>query len=219
MKFNSLYLLFLLSWMMCGCKIFHHPADPTGFNIEPGTKSFVVIDAGITYTPGLAIKKRRKGVIKEVKNQYLVTLTRVLQKQLRLNSLTDSTLTADERNKLAKKDPALMASLSKKYNTAIVLILKDCFSGFTHSNVKKIASPDGRSTSKIAEYTVFFDTDWIILQGDTINEKMVSASKFHSLGIIQSEFLDRGPGYSSNKNDIQEMAEKNALNVALLFKY
>lgn len=52
-----------------------------------------------------------------------------------------------------------------------------------------------------------------------MNEKIVSASTFNSLGIIQSELLDRGPGYNANKNDIQQMAEKNAFNVASLFKY
>ncbi len=220
MKIKFLYFIPSLVLMFYGCKIsFHNRIVPSGFNIEPGTKSFVLIDGGITSTSGIAIKKTRKGVVKEVKNQYLVMLSTVLQKQLHLNNLTDTTLTEDEKNKLLKKDSVAIANLSKKYSSAIVLILKDCYSGFRRDDVKKVVSFDGKSTSKIATYSVFFDTDWIILQGNTINEKTVTASKYHSTRSIESGLLARGPGFEANKKDILEMAEQNAFNVALLFKY
>lgn len=218
MNFKTLKLLLILT-LLCGCTIFHnHTGGPTGYNIEPGSKSFVVIDGGITFTPGLAIKKRR-GVINEVKNQYFMILSRVLQKELRLKSITDTTLTADERFKLAKKDPAIIANLSKKYNTSIVLILKDCFSGFSKSNTKKVWAPGGKSYSEIAEYTVFFDTDWIILQGNTVNEKTVTASKLQSTKSRSTISLSPRVNYNTNKSEIQDVAEQNAYNVAQLFKY
>ncbi len=67
--------------------------------------------------------------------------------------------------------------------------------------------------------TLYFNTGWIILQGKTINTRTVTASTYHSIRSIQSGLLARGPGFQANKKDILEMAEKNAFNVAQLFKY
>lgn len=218
MKIRSHYLLLLV--IFYGCKLsFHPPTQPPGFNIEPTIKSFVLIDGGVTSTPGIAIKKKREGVIKEVKDQYLVTLTRVLQGQLHLTPITDTTLTAEDRNKLLQKDSDAIANISKKYKTAIIFILKDSYSGFRQGDVKKVSSWDGNSTSKVAAYDVFFDTDWLIIQADAVNERTVSASRFHSNRTITSGLLARGPGFAANKKDILEMAEQNAFNVSVLFKY
>ena len=101
----------------------------------------------------------------------------------------------------------------------IILILKDCYSGFVKNDVKNLYRPDGRSPSKLAKYSVFFDTDWIIVQGDHVAEKTVTASQYHSVEIIGNEWLARGPDFASNKNDIVAMAEQNAINVARLFRY
>lgn len=219
MKIKSLYII-LFTGILYSCKVsFHAPTEAIGFNIEPSTKSFVLIDGGITTTPGLAIKKKREGVVKEVKNQYLVMLGTALQKQLNLTCITDSTITTEEKTALLKKDPVAITSLSNRHNAAIVLILKDCYSGFRQGEVKKVSNWDGSNAAKIAEYFVFFDTEWIILQGSTLNEKTVSASKFHSDRSIQSGLLARGPGFAANKNDILEMAQQNAFNVSILFKY
>lgn len=216
MKLTAVYLI-MLPWLI-GCKVSFRPAtQPPGFNIEPSTKSFVIIDGGITNTPGLAIKKKRESVVKEVKNQYLIMLSNTLQNRLHLNNLTDTTLSDEEKNKLLNKDAVAIANISNKYSTAIVLILKDCYSGFRKGDVTEVSGLDGKS--KIAEYDVFFDTDWIILQGNMVNEKTVTASKYHSNRSIQSGLLARGPGFEANKKDIMEMAERNAFNVALLFKY
>lgn len=218
MRIISFYLLCLLPF--AGCKIsFHAAAEPAGFNIEPTTKSIVIIDGGITNTPGLAIKKKREAVVKEVKNQYLVMLSSQLQKQNLLNIVTDTTLKDEEKNKLIKKDPGIIERLNKTYSAALILILKDCYAGFRQGAVNKVAGWDGKSTSKVAEYAVFFDTDWIILQGNSINEKTVVASKPHSSRTVQSGLLARGPGFDANKSDILEMADNNAFKVAGLFKY
>ena len=219
MKKNVFYFI-LFCGSLFGCKVsFHPPTEQPGFSIDPTTKSIVLIDGGITTTTGIAIKKKREGVVKEVKNQYLVTLSNVLQDHLHLTSISDTTLTSEEKNKLLQKDSIVIANICSRYKNAIVLILKDCYSGFRQDDVRKVESWDGKSTSKVAKYSVFFDTDWIIVQGNSVNEKTVSASKFHSDRTISSGLLARGPGFAANKNDILEMANQNALNVAMLFKY
>ncbi len=217
MKVKFFYFIPLL---FCCCKISFHASTPApGFNIEPTTKSIVLIDGGITSTPGIAIKKKREGVVKEVKNQYLVTLSSVLEKELHLTILADTTLTAEEKNKLLQLDSVASTTIRNNYKASIILILRDCNSGFRQGDVRKVPGFDGTSTSKVADYAVFFDTDWIILQGNKVFEKTIVASKFHSTRSISSGLLARGPGFAANKKDILDMAEQNAFNVAQLFKY
>lgn len=219
MKIKAFYFI-LIFGSLYGCKTTFQPASvPQGLSIDPGTRSIVLVDGGITTTTGIAIKKKREGVVKEVKNQYLGTLSNVLQDQLHLTSIADTTFTSEEKNKLLQKDSIVIANICSRYKNAIVLILKDCYSGFRQDDVRKVESWDGKSTSKVARYSVFFDTEWIIMQGNSINEKNVSASKFHSNRTISSGLLARGPGFAANKNDILEMANQNAINVAMLFKY
>jgi hypothetical protein len=215
----KLFYIILIGGSLCGCKVtFHPPTEAQGFNIDPNTKSIVLIDCGITTTTGIAIKKKREGVVKEFKNQYLVSLSKVLQDHLHLEIITDTTLSVEEKNKLLQKDSIAITTICSRYKNGIVLILKDCYSGF-NQDVRKVESWDGKSTSKVATYSVFFDTGWIIVQGNSVNEKNVSASKFHSTRNVLSGLLARGPGFAANKNDILEMANQNALNVAMLFKY
>ena len=220
MILKFLFFIPLAALLFYGCKVsFPTTAEPIGLNIEPNSKSFVLIDGGFTSATGIAIKKKREGVIKEVKNEYLLKLAAILQKQHHLNIFNDTTLTDEDKNKLLKKDTIAIANLSKKYNSAIVLILKNCYSGFRQDDVRKVPASDGTSTTKMASYSVFFDTEWIIVQANTINEKTVIASTYHSTRSIQSGLLARGPGFSANKEDILKMAEENAYNVSQLFKY
>jgi hypothetical protein len=207
----------LFSILLSGCGIsFNAPHEPLGFNIEPGIKSFVIIDGGITFTPAIVLKKKRVGVVNDVKNQYLIMLPRVLQKQFNFSNLNDTTLSAEDKNKLLNKDPVAINNICNRYKNSIILILKDCYAGFRKQNVKTVISPDGKSTYKSATYSVFFETHWIMLQGNNVNEKTVIASQLHGDKI---EMRLRGPGFTNNKNEIIEMAEQNALKVAQLFKY
>ena len=220
MRLKFLFFIPLAALLFYGCKLsFQTTSVPIGFNIEATSKSFVLVDGGITSTTGIAIKKKREGVVKEVKNEYLLKLAAILQKQHNLNIFNDTTLNEEDKNKLLKKDTIAIANLSKKYNSAIVLILKNCYSGFRKDDVRKVLASDGKSTTKMASYLVFFDTEWIIVQANTINEKTVTASKYHSTRTIESGLLARGPGFTANKKDILKMAEENAYNVSQLFKY
>lgn len=204
---------------MPGCSVsFKKPPVIPGLSIGPGTRSFVLIEGGIIHTPGLAITKKRQEVVKEIRNEYLGILSAGIQKHLLLICHSDTTLSEDEKKKLLQKDSTVIANLEKRYDSSIILILKDCYSGFRQEGVNKETARDG-TTSKIAEYSVFFDTHWIVLQAKTIRERNIEASNYHSSRSIQSGLLARGPGFQANKKDIMEMAIKNAWNVVQLFQY
>lgn len=207
-------LIYMIAFVPClyGCMITNLNKQPKGFNIQPSTKSFVLIDAGMTYTPAIVLKKKRVGVIKEVKNQYLIMVTKQLEKQLHLTSITDTTLDPAERNRLSRKDSKIISALQEKYSSSIIYILRYCGGGFRKTGGKKFYNV------KTAEYAGFFDTDWIIIQNNTVQEKTVMVSNYHSTkNSATLEF--RGPGYKANKDDIIEMAERNAYDFAMLFKY
>jgi len=211
-----LVCLTLLIVLTDGCKT-TFPVIKKGYNIVPGTKSFVLIDGGITSAPGMAIKKKRNEVVKEVKEQYFIALSGDIQKQLHLSSVTYTILNAEERNMLLQKDLAAIAKIRDNYKSAIILILKECSAGFRQGDVNKIKNADG--TSKTAEYNVFFDAEWMILQDSAIHERTISAFRYHSSRSVLSGLLARGPGFEANKEDLLEMARQNASSVALLFEY
>lgn len=218
MKIIFFYLI-AFQYLLSGCSIsFNKPAKTLGLPLDPATKTVVLIDGGLVNTPGLAIVKKRESVVKDVKNQYLIMLSLEMQKQLRLNIISDTTLTEYDKKKLLDKDPGTTANINQRYNNAIVMILKDCYGGFRQGGVDKIESFDG-SVTRRAHYSVFFDTEWIIVQGNNLNERSVAASEYHSERNVQSGLLARGPGFQANKKNILEMAEKNAFKVAQLFKY
>ena len=213
------YYLVLLHYLLNSCSVsFNNPVTIPALPINPATKTLILIDGGMINTPGLVIVKKRESVVKDVRDHYLIMLSAEIKKQLRLNFISDTTLTEDVRKKLVSKDSLTIANLNKKYVNAIVMVLKGCYGGFRQEGVDKVKNPDG-SISKRAEYTVFFDTDWIITQGNTTIERSITASEYHSDRSIQSGLLARGPGFEANKKDILAMAEKNAFKVAQLFKY
>jgi hypothetical protein len=197
-----------------GCKItFHKNREPAGFNISPSAKSFVVIDASTVYTPAIVLKKKRVGIVKEVKNQYLLLVTAALQKQLHLPEVTDSSLDEAAKNKLAGKDAAALKDLQDKHSNAIIFILKDCAGGFLNKGRKRRTGG-----YKSPEYVPYFQSDWIIIQSNTINDKSLYTQGEHSPTDSYSLEL-RGPGFKANKNEIMETAEMNAMQFAQLFKY
>lgn len=74
------------------------------------------------------------------------------------------------------------------------------------------------STSKTAYYSVFFNTDITVIQGDQLYRKRITASREHSNRSVLSGLLARGPGYEANKKDIAAMANRNASNLSGLFR-
>jgi hypothetical protein len=211
---HSQLALFFLFILLQGCKItFHKNREPAGLSISPSAKSFVVIDASTVYTPAIVLKKKRVGVVKEVKNQYLLLVTSALQKQLRLADITDSSLDESAKNKLARKDAAALESLQQKHSNSIIFILKDCAGGFLNKGSKR-----RNGGYKSPEYVPYFQSDWIILQSNTKNEKSLYTQGEHSPRDSYSLEL-RGPGFKANKNEIMETAEINAVQFAQLFKY
>lgn len=216
MKWKILYtILIILSGIKCKTI---YPVIEYGYNIPPDTKSFVVIDGGISSAPGIVIKKKRNEVVKEMKDQYLISLSSVLQKKSGITCINDTALTTDAKNMLLQKDSSAIAGLRNIYKSSIILILKDCSAGFRQGDINKTKDSNG-NTSKTAEYDVFFDADWMIIADSTIHERTISASRYHSIRNVLSGLLARGPGFETNKEDILAMAQQNASSVALLFKY
>lgn len=215
MKWKILYTILIILFCI-RCKTIY-PVIEYGYTIPPDTKSFVVIDGGISSAPGIAIKKKRNEVVMEIKDQYLITLSSALQKP-GINCITDTPLSADTKNILLQKDSSAIAGLRNIYKSSIILILKDCSAGFRQGDINKTKDQNG-NTSKTAEYDVFFDTDWMIITDSTIHERTISASKYHSSRNVLSGLLARGPGFEANKEDILAMAKQNASSLALLFKY
>ena len=213
-------LIFPIIFIVNSCTSFQPIiSQPPGLPIAPSTKNFILIDAGNISTPGIAIRKKREEIVGEVRNEYLAILTAAIQKQFYFTGKTDTTLTADDKIKLVQKDSVTIANLRQKYDSTIFFILKNCEAGFRQGDVTKVKNDDGKTTSKLAEYSVFFDTDWIIIQDNTITEQPVAASRYHSTRSVVSGLLARGPGFQANKEDILLMAQANAQNFTRLFKY
>ena len=209
-KIKTALLIGCVIWAAAGCVNLRK--QPMGFSIAPATHSFVLIDAGLTATPALVLKKKRVGVVKDVKNQYLVMVSRELQHNFRLVPVVDTGLSVDDREKLIHRDKALIQQLQQRYPASILLILRACGGGFSKSSSHKVAG------GRVVEYATFFDTDWIIVHEQQVEKKMVTITSPHSTGgTFQLEL--RGPGYAANKDDIIEAAEKNALKFAGLFSY
>lgn len=218
MKVFCFYLI-LFHCFLSSCSVsFNNPVKIPGLQINPATRTLILIDGGMINTPGLALVKKRESVVADVKNHYLVMLSAEIQKQLPLTFISDTTLTEEDKKKLINKDSLTIANLNNKYGNAIVMVLKGCYGGFRQESVDKVKAFDG-SVSRTAQYSVFFDTDWVIAQGNTTIERSIVASEHHSERSIQSGLLARGPAFQANKKDILAMAEKNAFKVAQLFKY
>ena len=206
----------LLITFFFGCKT-TFPIIEKGYTLAPEIRSFVLIDGGHTATPGMAIKKKRTEVVKEIKDQYLSFLSDAFKKQLNLNTIIDTTLTTGEKEELLLKDSASIAKIRHKYKSALILVVKECTAGFRQGEINKTKSSDGKSTSKTAEYDVFFDAELMIIQDTSIHGRNIESSRYHSSRSVLSGLLARGPGFEANKEDILRMAQQNAFSVALLF--
>ena len=209
----------LIGFTLTGCKSmsFTQKTLPAEIPVQDFSKSIVVIDAGDVYTPGLAITKQREAVVTSIKNIYFSNLPDILRKDLQIPAFRDTILTDEEKNKLLQNDDATRLKLVNKYKANIFIILQNYEGGFSQDDVVRTKNNDG-STSKTAYYSVFFNTDITVIQGDQVYRKRITASREHSKRSVLSGLFARGPGYEANKKDILGMANRNASNLSGLFR-
>lgn len=219
-QFSILLSLGIGSLMIiAGCKSmsFTQKTLPAEINIQDLSKSIVVIDAGDVYTPGLAVTKQREAVVNSIKNIYFSNLPDVLRKDLQLPVFRDTSLTDSEKSLLLNNDDNVRLKLAEKYKANIFIILQNYEGGFSQDDVVRTKNNDG-STSKVAHYSVFFNTELTVIQGSQLYRKRIVASREHSQRSVLSGLLARGPGYEANKKDILAMSERNAGYVSGLFR-
>jgi len=181
------------------------------------SKSIVVVDAGEVYTPGLAITKKREEVVTQIKRKYFSNLPDVLRKDLQMTVFTDTSLTDGEKALLLQNDNNVRAKIMEQYKANIVIILQNYEGGFSQDEIQRSRNNDG-SINKQATYSVFFNTNMTIIQGDQLYRKRITASTYHSQRQVLSGLFARGPGYEANKKDIAAMADRNATYVSGLFR-
>lgn len=181
------------------------------------SKSIVVVDAGDVYTPGLAITKKREEVVTQIKRKYFSNLPDVLRKDLQMTVFTDTSLTDGEKALLLQNDNNVRAKIMEQYNANILIILQNYEGGFSQDEIQRSRNNDG-SVHKQATYSVFFNTNMTIIQGDQLYRKRIIASTYHSQRQVLSGLLARGPGYEANKKHIAAMADRNASYVSGLFR-
>lgn len=185
--------------------------------IQYYSKSIVLVDAGDVYTPGLAMTKKREEVVTEIKRIYFSNLPDVLKKDLQIPVFTDTTLKESEKALLLQNDNNVRAKMMDQYKANIIILLQNYEGGFSQDDINRSRNTDG-SLNKTATYSVFFNTNLTIIQGDQLYRKRITASKYHSQRPVLSGLLARGPGYAANKKDIAAMATRNASNVSGLFR-
>ncbi len=190
---------------------------PAEIPVENPSKSVVIIEAGDVYTPGLALTKKREAVVNQIKELYLAQLPQTIRQDLQLVAFRDTSLTDAEKSQLLQNDPLVKIKLAEKYQSNIVIILRSYEGGFRQDDVVKRTNTDG-STNKTAYYSVFFETEITVLQGDRLIEKRIIASREHSQRSVLSGLLARGPGYEANRKDIHAMAMQNARQLTGLFR-
>ncbi|NCT93981.1 MAG: hypothetical protein GXC72_06140 [Chitinophagaceae bacterium] len=209
----------LICLLYCSCKSmsFTQKTLPAAIPIQDYRKSIVIVDAGEVLTPGLAITKKRNEVVNDVKRVYLSRLSDVLKTDLQLAVFQDTVLSADQKKSLLEGDTAIIRRLQQRDHAGLILVMQEYDGGFSQDDVTRTKNNDG-SVSKLAHYSVFFNTELTVLQQDRVYHKRVTASRPHSERSVLSGLLARGPGYESNRKDIVAMAEQNARNVSGLFR-
>lgn len=217
--FRFLLCVIAATSFFAGCKSpsFMQKTIMAEIPVQYYSKSIVLVDAGDVYTPGLALTKKREEVVTQIKRIYFSNLPDVLKKDLQMPVFTDTTLTEGEKALLLQNDNNVRAKIMERYKANIIILLQNYEGGFSQDEIQRSRNTDG-SISKQATYSVFFNTNMTIIQGDQLYRKRITASKYHSQRQVLSGLLARGPGYEANKKDIAEMAQRNASNVSGLFR-
>jgi hypothetical protein len=152
-----------------------------------------------------------------IKRKYFSNLPDVLRKDLQMTVFTDTSLTDGEKALLLQNDNNVRAKIMEQYKANIVIILQNYEGGFSQDEIQRSRNNDG-SLNKQATYSVFFNTNMTIIQGDQLYRKRITASTYHSQRQVLSGLFARGPGYEANKKDIAAMADRNASYVSGLFR-
>lgn len=218
--FRSVAVTMLLAGFFSSCKSlsFTQKTILAEIPVQYYSKSIVLVDAGEVYTPGLAMTKKREEVVTQIKRIYFSNLPDVLRKDLQMVVFTDTTLSEGEKKALLlQNDNNVRTKIMERYKANIIILLQNYEGGFSQDEIQRSRNTDG-SVSKQATYSVFFNTNMTIIQGDQLYRKSITASKYHSQRQVLSGLLARGPGYEANKKDIAAMAERNASNVSGLFR-
>lgn len=217
--FRSVVVAMLLAGFFASCKSpsFIQKTILAEIPVQYYSKSIVLVDAGDINTPGLAMTKKREEVVTQIKRIYFSNLPDVLRKDLQMTVFTDASLTESEKALLLQNDNNVRVKVMERYNANIIILLQNYEGGFSQDEIQRSRNTDG-SVDKRATYSVFFNTNLTIIQGDQLFRKRVTASRYHSQRQVLSGLLARGPGYEANKKDIAAMAERNASNVSGLFR-
>lgn len=217
--FRSIVVALFLAGSFASCKSlsFTQKTILAEIPVQYYSKSIVLVDAGDVNTPGLVITKKREEVVTQIKRIYFSNLPDVLRKDLQMTVFTDTILTEGEKALLLQNDNNVRAKVMEHYKANIIILLQNYEGGFTQDEIQRSRNTDG-SVDKRATYSVFFNTNLTIIQGDQLFRKRITASRYHSQRQVLSGLLARGPGYEANKKDIAAMAERNASNVSGLFR-
>ncbi|MDZ4071625.1 MAG: hypothetical protein U1C70_07360 [Sediminibacterium sp.] len=165
------------------------------------SKSIVVVDAGEVYTPGLAITKKREEVVTQIKRKYFSNLPDVLRKDLQMTVFTDTSLTDGEKALLLQNDNNVRAKIMEQYKANIVIILQNYEGGFSQDEIQRSRNNDG-SVNKQATYSVFFNTNITIIQGDQLYRKRITASTYHLKDKYSADSLHAAPATKPTKKTL-----------------
>ena len=175
-----------------------------------------MIETANSHTPGLVITKKREKVVSEIAKNYLTSLQHQIGQLLPIKAVIADSISEETYQQLLNHNENAIAALLQQYNARIIVQLKSYDAGFNQDRVEKTKTSSG-GTEKIAYYSVFFETEASIYQNNEWIDKTIQVSRPHSSREVLSALLARGPGYESNKKDIEEMMKENTAKLCELF--
>ena len=216
---NTKHWLALVTFIVfLGCKplLISYKTVPPEISIKDSTKSILLIETANSHTPGLVITKKREKVVSEIAKNYLTSLQHLIGQLLPIKAVIADSISEETYQQLLNHNENAIAALLQQYNARIIVQLKSYDAGFNQDRVEKTKTSSG-GTEKIAYYSVFFETEASIYQNNEWIDKTIHVSRPHSSREVLSALLARGPGYESNKKDIEEMMKENTAKLCELF--
>jgi hypothetical protein len=211
-------ITFIIFIVLLGCKplLVSYNKVPPQIPIKDSTKSVLLIDASNIISPGIAMTKKREKVVSDIAKNYLPTLQQQLEGIISIKTVIPDSISPATLEQLLMHNENTIATLLKKYNANIILLLKSYYAGFSQDRIEKTKNISG-GIDKIVYYSVFFELDASIYQGNEWIDKTINVNRPHSNRPVISALLARGPGYEANKTDISEMMKKNVIKFSELF--